>query len=609
MKNNCLILCGGARPRQQLADKSVGLELWDSASAKSNVTLKISDINQRMVANIPPVLLDLLEIATYVYCADQATSRGGDGTRQMNAKWRRNFIFHIPVRNPSLWSSSNISETLSETLSFLSDDDFNFEFHKLTHAPADLPYFEFDKNAASKSFDEVMLFSGGLDSLAGAVEELVINKRNVALVSHRSSPKIFTRQKGLVEDLRRYAKSPFLHIPVWVHKDKALGREYTQRTRSFLFASLGMVVARLLNLWRIRFYENGVISLNLPISAQLIGSRASRTTHPLALKNFSKFFGELLQHDFSVENPFVWKTKTEVVDLISKSGCGDLIKHSTSCTHTWEMTTIHSHCGRCSQCVDRRFATLASKNGNNDPSEMYAADLLTSDRKRDIDMTLVESYVRNATELQSMSSFAFFQKYQELTRVLPHLNGNIDQTATKIFELHQRHAKQVCGVVDTGFKEYASDFREGKLPETCLLALALPSKYKQNGNKPQKDLKRFPTPNGATWDDLYMKFIDGETIRIRVLTIERTAKYNDMNMIDGRGGGNKRNKQWGMLEDFAHGHGCFSWDSASADRKCQKRRENLAKQLKAYFNLPGEPIEYDETSKGWKANFHIEPVS
>lgn len=608
MKNNCLILCGGARSRHTHSDaKSINLELWDRSSIKSNITLKISDINQRMVANVPPILLDLLEIATYVYCADQATSRGGDGTSQIGDKWRRNFIFHIPVRNPTLWASTKISETLAETLAFLSDDDFSFEFHQLTHSPTCAQYFEFDKDASFNQFEDVMLFSGGLDSLAGAVEELVVNKRNVALVSHRSSPKIFNRQKELVSDLRQYTKSPFLHIPVWVHKDKALGREYTQRTRSFLFASLGVVVARLLNLWRIRFYENGTISLNLPISPQLIGSRASRTTHPNALKNFSTLFGELLGHDFGVENPFVWKTKTEVVGLISNAGCGDLIKHSTSCTHTWEMTKIYSHCGRCSQCIDRRFATLASGNSKNDPAEMYAADLLTADRLPEKDMTLVESYVRNATEVKNMSAMQFFEKYQELNRILPHLNGNIDQTATKVFDLHQKHAKHICEVVDSGIKQYASDIREGKLPETSLIALAVSSKYKQLGKAAKKPVCKFPTPPGATWTEVHIKFNDGHVVTITVRDIVKKQNYSDIGMVDGRG--HKPSVQWELLRIFAASNRSLTWDSPHADRRRQKQREILAKNLQDYFGIAEDPIELTPDKKGWITKFELEPES
>ncbi|MDA2915155.1 hypothetical protein MYX77_14610, partial [Acidobacteriia bacterium AH_259_A11_L15] len=81
-----------------------------------------------------------------------------------------------------------------------------------------------------------------------------------------------------------------LHIPVWINKDEALGREPTQRSRSFLYASLATAVAGVFGLRRIRFYENGVVSLNLPISAQVIGARATRSTHPKALKAFERLF-------------------------------------------------------------------------------------------------------------------------------------------------------------------------------------------------------------------------------------------------------------------------------------------------------------------------------
>jgi len=34
--------------------------------------------------------------------------------------------------------------------------------------------------------DRVILFSGGIDSLAGAVEEVLVQKRRVAMVSHKA---------------------------------------------------------------------------------------------------------------------------------------------------------------------------------------------------------------------------------------------------------------------------------------------------------------------------------------------------------------------------------------------------------------------------------------
>ena len=158
---------------------------------------------------------------------------------------------------------------LYETLGFLSDDEYEFNFKKLRREQPAARYLDFSHDPdAGFQAEEVMLFSGGLDSLGGAVHEVLDEKRSVALVSHRSSLKIDAKQQQLKRDFAARSSRKPLHVPVWVNKEKALGREFTQRSRSFLFAALDAVVARLFNLWRVRVYENGVVSINQPISAQ-----------------------------------------------------------------------------------------------------------------------------------------------------------------------------------------------------------------------------------------------------------------------------------------------------------------------------------------------------
>jgi hypothetical protein len=162
------------------------------------VRLQISDISRRLLANIPDVLADLLEVACYVYAADSAIGRGGSTDAQMGARWRRHLRFVIAVRQPELWTSDTISAALVETLSFLSDDSYEFEFRSIADAPAMAEYFDFgDTSGTTFTPDEVILFSGGLDSLSGAVEELLQPGHRIALVSHRSASKIAGTQKRL----------------------------------------------------------------------------------------------------------------------------------------------------------------------------------------------------------------------------------------------------------------------------------------------------------------------------------------------------------------------------------------------------------------------------
>jgi hypothetical protein len=133
VSNERVILCGGlSAPSNAKGKATVPLSLVGN---DSNISLKVGDISQRMVANIAPVLVDLLEIATYIYCADQATTRGGSSSREYGAKWRRQFQFHIPVREPDLWSSKPVRSALCDTLGFLSDDEYKFTFKKMTQPP------------------------------------------------------------------------------------------------------------------------------------------------------------------------------------------------------------------------------------------------------------------------------------------------------------------------------------------------------------------------------------------------------------------------------------------------------------------------------------------
>lgn len=474
------ILCGGSPSPPRVKPKNVlRLRLGDG---DADVKLKIADITRRLASDVPDVLTDLVEIASYIYCADQALTRGGDGAIVVGRNWRRRFSFHIPVRVPDIWSSGPVVTALRDTLTFLSDDD-EYEFHFSKHKePAPMQqYLELAPGADDISeIDEVLLFSGGIDSLGGAVIEAVREKRRTALVSHRANPKISSKQKLLFQDLRAMCpeNKPF-HIPVWVQKGEALDREYTQRTRSFLYASLAAVVARAFGLRRIRFYENGVVSLNLPISEQVVGGRATRTTHPQVLNGYAALFRLLTDGAFEVENPFLWLTKGEVVDVIGDAGCSTLIKHSVSCTHTRDMTRIFTHCGRCSQCISRRFATLASKYAESDPAEMYKVDLLVGERTKNIDLTLVESFVRSAADMKTMNEYQLLERFGEVSRVLRHLSPlTADEVAQGVVRLHQKHATEVSTVLDSALSQHSTDLLEEKLPSTCALILAVPEKYK-----------------------------------------------------------------------------------------------------------------------------------
>lgn len=467
-----LVLCGGAK--RAGGDSTLRLAL---SGRSQNITLKLEDISKRLVSNVPGLLIDLVEIATYAYCADQATSRGGAAQVGMGADWRRSFRFVIPVRNPNHWNRTKVLEPLCATLSFLSEDEYAFEFEKaINPAPLD-KYLELtgDDGAAFKA-DEVVLFSGGLDSLSGAVEELSTNAKHVALVSHRSSPKIFDHQKQLVAELKQRFPKQVMHIPVLVTRQEPLRvQEHTQRSRSFLYTALACVVAQLFGNKRIRFFENGVVSINLPISEQVVGARGTRTTHPLVLERFREFFSAAVGKPIKVENPFIWKTKADVIRSIVDHRCGPLIKHTVSCTRSYDITKLHTHCGCCSQCLDRRFAILAADAAEHDPVEMYKVELLAGARDRPNAQTMAESYVRTALELREMGELAFFGRFGgETARVcggFPSLTA--DEVGRQVLDLHQRHGQAVRKALKAGIERHSAELVNRNIPPSSVLMMTV----------------------------------------------------------------------------------------------------------------------------------------
>jgi 7-cyano-7-deazaguanine synthase in queuosine biosynthesis len=468
-----LVLCGGGKR----TGGNSALKLALSGQSR-NITLRLEDISKKFLRNVPSLLTDLIEIASYVYCADQATRRGGEAQRGMGSDWRRDFRFVIPVRNPDHWSHRNVMEPLCSTLEFLSDDRYAFDFERATKPVQFQSYLELGDDDGPTAFkaDEVVLFSGGLDSLSGTIEELSISKKHVALVSHHSSSKIFDHQKRLVVELDKRFPKKIMHLPVFMTRQETLAApEHTHRSRSFLYAALACTVARLFGNSRVRFFENGVLSINLPIAEQVVGARATRTTHPLILEHFREFFTAAVGKPIEFDNPFIWKTKGDVVRSILNHDGGGLIKHTISCTRTYDITKLHTHCGCCSQCIDRRFAILAANAADHDPAEMYKIELFAGGRDNANDQTMAEAYVRTALEIQKMGELAFFGRFGgETARVcagFPALRA--DEVGKRVFDLHQRHAQAIWDVLEAAVKGYSGQFINRTLPRSSLLMMTV----------------------------------------------------------------------------------------------------------------------------------------
>src|SRR5688572_27718029 len=122
-----VVLCGDA-PRPRRPGKVLSLAV---AGSNPNVRLESEDVGRRMLRSLPPILADLLDVATYVYAADQMVSRGGATATSLGSEWRRDLRFIVPVREPEAWVAPEVSSSLGQLLGFMSEDNFRFEFVEL----------------------------------------------------------------------------------------------------------------------------------------------------------------------------------------------------------------------------------------------------------------------------------------------------------------------------------------------------------------------------------------------------------------------------------------------------------------------------------------------
>ena len=574
-------------------------------SGNGNVFLKIENISAKLAKNLHDTVLDLLEVASYVYCADQAVSRGGMTIRSNGEDWRRRFHIAIPVRLPDLWNSSEIKSALEETLGFLSDDHYDFKFTKLTSPSLVEQYFPFDNNAPWFKADTIALFSAGLDSLAGAVDEIVLQGMKPVLVSHRPVAKISTWQTNLLKAFSEELnfKQQFLHVPVWVNKYSGLTHDTSQRSRSFLYGMLGAALAIMQELDEVRFYENGIISSNLPFSDQVVGSRATRSTHPKALKGFSKLVSVLVGKDFKFQNPYFWKTKSEVVQIIKSAGMEKLIGFSRSCSHVRTAENISTHCGVCSQCVDRRIATAYNDLSAHDPAESYKIDLFSGRLEKTEDRTMVESIIRIAAEIEKMDDAAFFGRFPEATRIITHLDMSPSQAAKGLYDLYKRYSAQVGAVVENQIHKHVPQIRKGEVPPNSLVGMLLPKRTKSKGLGASG--KRFLMPDGARWEDIRITIVAKHTVRIAVKDkIGRFTAF-DMGFRDDRRT-DMPTVLWETLEELAEGKGILSWNRTGTTLpNLSKRMELLGKTLQVFFGLSEKPFTRYQKKSGYTSRFRI----
>ncbi|MBI4680642.1 MAG: 7-cyano-7-deazaguanine synthase [Nitrospirae bacterium] len=429
-----------------------------------NVTLRIPKLIENVI-HIPARYLDLLDLASYVYCADRFIKRGSKNSPYFTG-WRRHFKHIVHVRDNDFWSDSAVVNLLIEALSFMSGDIHEFEFIA-GHSTPKVHMFDGEEFLPPPSENlQVALFSGGLDSTCGAYDILNNTDKNLILASHVSQPGSKKTQRLLADELKRIYPNRVHHIIFECNLSHIRAPEETQRTRAFLYTAVGATIAKAYGQSNMLLFENGILSINLPPNDQYQNARATRTTHPKSLYYLSELITLINENQFKIDNPFFWLTKTDTVLLLKRNHGISLLNNTVSCSRTYDRGLNHTHCGRCSQCIDRRFAVAAADMLEDEDRAIYARDFVIDNICADNDdnfgreeRTMLVDYIRIAMSLRNQNEDAFYDRWLDhLTDVIDFIDGFSEtDNISKLHNLFYRHGKQVMAALHSFTKKYEDE--------------------------------------------------------------------------------------------------------------------------------------------------------
>jgi hypothetical protein len=286
----------------------------------------------------PPseVSWDFLSIALGVFAADRFVLRANaeDG-------WTRVVMLDVAVSNPEPWQLQ--IGKLEAALRFLTGDIWN-----VTLRDGGTPPPQFSPKLTDR--DAICLFSGGLDSLLGAMK-LVDDGRLPFLVS-QGSPKEIQPQDNLSQAI----KLGDYRFVGRVNERWAIPYEGSTRGRSIIFFAYGVLAASAHDLDELFIPENGLIAINPPFTPRRLGSLSTRTTHPFFLAELEAIL-KGAGIDIRLTNMFEGMTKGEMLKNCKHPDIEKLASYSYSCG---KGKRLNGQCGRCVPCLIRRASFDAS---------------------------------------------------------------------------------------------------------------------------------------------------------------------------------------------------------------------------------------------------------
>jgi len=295
---------------------------------------------------------DLMTVVAAVRCADR------EFTRVHSEGWARHLTVEVPVFDTTKWRDARTQALLTQTLSYLTGDEWEFHFkarRRRFRAP-DAPL----KLVPNERF-RFIPYSHGLDSFA----QLRILQNRAPDIKHvciyADTRQMSGGWKAFCKRVKRHSVQP-LQVPL--RFDDPHHAERTFRTRPFIYYTLAAYGAYMAGCGEVAIPENGQGSIGGSL-APLGHEAPHRSCHPAFTRRLSDLFKHLTGSHMSFIHPALLSTKGDVLrDLQTVEGDGSVwLPQHWSCSHDQRNSNAahkRIHCGVCGNCILRRNAAVAA---------------------------------------------------------------------------------------------------------------------------------------------------------------------------------------------------------------------------------------------------------
>jgi hypothetical protein len=322
--------------------------------SRIGLTVDDQDFRFRIQEELPSIIADLIDLAVAIHASDRLVF-------QHLRREQTRICVVLPVRHPELLNAKVFYSKLENLLEWATGSRWFFDFQKRADTERNIEMQSLLFPSAPQT-DQVLLWSGGLDALAGLYLQLQeYPEKMFVLFGTGSNENVYALQELLAKHIQEIfpGRCSLYRIPIRFQGSNRYRKNKITRARGLVFTMLGSACAYLMGQKKLYVYENGIGAINLPYRKSAVGLDHSRSVHPLTLMMVSDLISELLGEPFQIRNPFLFSTKAEMCHSLARDGKFKLASLSKSCDSPHRKQP--EQCGYCSSCLLRRQALAASK--------------------------------------------------------------------------------------------------------------------------------------------------------------------------------------------------------------------------------------------------------